>query len=173
MIKIPDEILQELANNLSLLRSRDPERRVLVNRTAFMFSCSCETVYRQLARLRRPRRCTRSDQGHPRSVTEADFKHWVEIVAALKFATRNQKGRHLSTDRAIELAEEGVYIDGRFEQIPKGALRRSNCDRWMRQLGISVRNSLRQSPAIRFEASQSNECWQFDISVSDLHYLAE
>jgi hypothetical protein len=43
----------------------------------------------------------------------------------------------------------------------------------MRQLGISVRNSLRQSPAIRFEASQSNECWQFDISVSDLHYLAE
>ena len=173
MLKIPDEILQELANNLARLKPRDPGRRGLVERTAFLFNCSIKTVHRQLARLRGPRSCTRSDQGHPRSVPEADLVRWVEIVAAVKIASRNRKGRHLSTERAIELAEEGVYLDGRFEQVPKGTLRRASCDRWMQKLGISIGNSLRQTPAIRFEARQSNECWQFDISVSDLHYLAE
>jgi hypothetical protein len=173
MIKIPEEILLELADNLSRLRARDAERRRLVKRTAAIFGCSCETVYRQIARQRGPRRCTRSDQGQPRQATEPDFRRWVEIVAAVKLATRNKKGRHLSTSRAIELAEEGVYLEGRFEQIPKGGLRRSNCDRWMHRLGISIRHSLRQTPAIRFEARESNECWQFDVSVSDAHYLAE
>lgn len=173
MIKIPDEILLELAGNLSKFRAREEERRRLVERTATMFGCSVETVYRQLARLRSPRRCTRSDQGRPRNAAESDFRRWVEIVAAVKLATRNKKGRHLSTGKAIELAEEGVYIEGRFEQIPKGKLLRSNCDRWMGRLGISIRHSLRQTPAIRFEARESNECWQFDISVSDAHYLAE
>jgi hypothetical protein len=173
MIRIPDEVLQDLANNLSRLGARDSERRRLVENTAFMFRCSCETVYRQLARLRSPRSCTRRDQGHPRSAAEADLKRWVEIVAAIKLATRNRKRRHISTARAIELAEEGVFIDGCFEQIPKGVLRRSNCDRWMRQLGITIRHSLRQTPAFRFEARESNECWQFDISISDAYYLAE
>ncbi len=165
--------LLELAGNLSKFRAREEERRRLVERTATMFGCSVETVYRQLARLRSPRRCTRSDQGRPRNAAESDFRRWVEIVAAVKLATRNKKGRHLSTGKAIELAEEGVYIEGRFEQIPKGKLLRSNCDRWMGRLGISIRHSLRQTPAIRFEARESNECWQFDISVSDAHYLAE
>jgi hypothetical protein len=173
MIKIPDEILLELADNLSKLRTRDAERRSLVMRTAAVFGCSCETVYRQLARLQGPRRCTRSDQGQPRQSTEPDFRRWVEIVAAVKLATRNKKGLHLSTSRAIELAEEGVYFEGRYEQIPKGRLQRSNCDRWMHRLGVSIRHSLRQTPAIRFEARESNECWQFDMSVSDAHYLAD
>jgi hypothetical protein len=173
MIKIPDEILLELADNLSKLSPRDAQRCKLVERTAAMFGCSCETVYRQLAHLRGPRRCTRSDQGRPRGAMEADYKRWVEVVAAVKLATRNKKGRHLSTSKAIELAEEGVYLEGRFEQIPKGKLQRSNCDRWMQRLGISIHYSLRQTPAIRFEARESNECWQFDISVSDAHYLAE
>src|SRR5262245_60646686 len=152
MSKIPDEVLQELATNLSRLRPKDPERRKLVERTASIFNCSTKTVHRQLARLRGPRKYTRSDHLSPRGRTEADFKHWVELIAAVKLATRNQKGRHLSTARAIEMVEEGVYIDDRFEQVPKGALRRSNCDRWMRQLGITVRNSLRPIPAVRFEA---------------------
>ncbi len=43
----------------------------------------------------------------------------------------------------------------------------------MRQLGFTIRHSLREIPAVRFEARGSNECWQFDISVSDAHYLAE
>ncbi len=110
MSKIPDEILLELADNLSKLRPKDAQRRRLVKRTAAMFGCSCETVYRQIARLRGPR---------------------------------------------------------------QGILHRANCDRWMQRLGISIRQSLRQTPAVRFEAQQSNECWQFDISVSDAHYLAE
>jgi hypothetical protein len=173
MAKIPNEVLQELRNNLSRLRSRDPERRSLIKRTACLFNCSGASIYRQLAQLQRPKKCTRKDQGHARYPSEADFKRWVEIVAAIKLATLNQKGRHLSTKRAIELAEEGFYLEGRFEQIPKNALSRTSCDRWMRLLGINIRSSLRPAPCIRFEAKESNECWQFDISISDSYYLAE
>jgi hypothetical protein len=172
MIKIPDEILLELAEQLARLKPRDTERRRLIERTAHLLACSPKTVYRQVAKFHGPKRCTRADKGLPRRRPEADFKRWVEIVAAIKLATRNKQGRHLSTSRAIELAEEGVYLEGRFEQIPRGVFRRTCCDEWMRRLGISVRNSLRQTPAIRFEATHSNECWQFDISVSDAHYLA-
>lgn len=173
MAFIPTEVLHELGLNLSQLSSRDPERRRLVEQTATLFRCSQKTIYRQLAKLQILHACSRKDQGRPRHTIEADYKHWVEIVAALKLATRNQKGRHLSTAAAISLAEEGVSLDGRFEQIPKGVLTRSSCDRWMRQLGINIKSSIRQTPSIRFEAQASNECWQFDISVSDAHHLAE
>lgn len=48
------------------------------------------------------------------------FRRWIEMVAAIKLATLNRKGRHLSTAKAIALAEDGVYLEGRFEHIPKG-----------------------------------------------------
>jgi hypothetical protein len=95
------------------------------------------------------------------------------MVAAIKLATLNRKGRHLSTAKAIALAEEGVYLEGRFEHIPKGVLTRSCCDRWMATLGITLRQHSRPEPCVRFEAHESNACWQFDVSVSDAHYLAE
>ena len=38
MLKIPDEILQELANNLARLKPRDAQRRALVERTAVLFN---------------------------------------------------------------------------------------------------------------------------------------
>src|ERR671915_82086 len=103
-------------DSLTRLAPRDPERCKLIERTALTFNRSQKTVYRQLAQLRGPRRCTRKDQGHPRHPVEVEFKRWVELVAAIKLATRNRKGRHLSTARAIELAEEGFYLEGRFEQ---------------------------------------------------------
>jgi hypothetical protein len=173
MPKIPNEVLQELRNNLSRLDPRSNERRKLVERTAFLFNCTEQTVYSQLRQLQTPKSYTRKDHGHTRYSVETDFKRWVEIVAAIKLATLNQKGRHLSTHKAIELAEEGFYLDGRFEQIPKGILSRPNCDRWMRMLGINTRSSLQPASCIRFEAKESNECWQFDVSISDAYYLAE
>jgi hypothetical protein len=95
------------------------------------------------------------------------------MVAAIQLATLNRKGQHLSTVKAIALAEEGVYLQGRFEQIPKGVLKRSRCDRWMATLGITLRQRSRPEPCVRFEAHESYVCWPFDVSVSDAHYLAE
>ncbi len=51
------------------------------------------------------------------------------MVAAIKLAPLNRKGPHLSTAKAIALAEEGVYLEGRFEHLPQGVLKRSRCDR--------------------------------------------
>jgi hypothetical protein len=31
----------------------------------------------------------------------------------------------------------------------------------------------RQPPAVRFQAEQSNQCWQFDLSPSDLKHIAK
>lgn len=173
MAKIPNEVLQDLRDNLSRLSARDAERHKLIARTAFMFNCCEQTVYRQLARLDKLHKAVRRDHGHARYGVEADFKHWVEIVAALKLASLNKKGKHLSTAKALLLAEEGVYLEAKFEQIPPGVLSRSSCDRWMRNGGINIHSSLRQAACIRFEAQESNECWQFDISISDAYYLGE
>src|SRR6266511_1714145 len=151
MIKIPDEILLELAEQLARLKPRDTERRRLIERTAHLLACSPKTVYRQVAKFHGPKRCTRADKGLPRRRPEADFKRWVEIVAAIKLATRNKQGRHLSTSRAIELAEEGVYLEGRFEQIPRGVFRRTCCDEWMRRLGMGI-----ISPGRRFCRRRDN-----------------
>jgi hypothetical protein len=173
MPTIPGEVLEELRSNLAHLCLRDPERRTLVARTAFLFHRSEKTVYRQLAQLPGPKRCTRKDQGHARYPVESEFRRWIEMVAAIKLATLNRKGRHLSTAKAIALAEDGVYLEGRFEHIPKGALTRACCDRWMATLGITLRQRSRPEPCVRFEAQESHACWQFDVSISDAHYLAE
>lgn len=173
MAKIPDEVLQELYNNLTKLGSKDPIRHQLVQRTAKAFNCCEQTVYFQLKKWPLPKRANRKDKGHCRYEVELEFRQWIEIVAALKLASLNKKGRHLSTTRAIELAEAGVYIDGKLKQIPKGVLNRVTADRWMQQLGINIVGSMKQSACVRFQAQQSNECWQFDISISDAYYLAQ
>jgi hypothetical protein len=74
MPTIPGEVLEELRSNLAHLRRRDPERRKLVARTAFLFHRSEKTVYRQLAQLPAPKRCTRKDQGHTRYPVESEFR---------------------------------------------------------------------------------------------------
>jgi hypothetical protein len=169
MPTIPGEVLEELRSNLAQLRRRDPERRTLVARTAFLFHRSEKTVSRQLAQLAGPKRFTRKDQGHARYPVESEFRRWIEMVAAIKLATLNRKGRHLSTAKAIALAEDGVYLEGRFEHIPNGVLTRSCCDRWLATLGITLRQRSRPEPCVRFEAHESHACWPFDMSVSDAH----
>jgi hypothetical protein len=83
MPTIPGEVLEELRSNLAQLRLRDPERRTLVARTAFLFHRSEKTVYRQLAQVAGPKRCTRKDQGHARYPVESEFRRWIEMVAAI------------------------------------------------------------------------------------------
>jgi hypothetical protein len=101
--------LSRQAGHAQLCR-RDPERRTVVARTACLFHRSEKTVSRQLAQLAGPKRCTRKDQGHARYPVERECRRWIEMVAAIKLTTLNRQGRHLSTAKAIALAEDGVYL---------------------------------------------------------------
>jgi hypothetical protein len=95
----------------------------------FRFGRSEKTVCRQLVQVAEPKRCTRKAEGPARSPVEREFRRWSEMVAALKLATLHRQGRHLSTAKAITLAEDGVDLEGRYEHIPTGVRTGSCCDR--------------------------------------------
>ena len=93
-------------------------------------------------------------------------------MAALKVRTTNGQGRKLSTSRAIEILEDyGVHTPDGLVRAPKGLLKRATVDRWLQTWGYDHRRMVRAPAAVRFEARRSNECWQFDISPSDLKRL--
>lgn len=100
------------------------------------------------------------------------MERYCELVAALKFRTTNKKGRHLSTRRAIELLEDyGVDTEQGHFQAPKGVLTRSTVNRWLSGWHLDQPRLHRPPPAVRFQAEHSNECWQFDMSPSDLKHI--
>jgi hypothetical protein len=107
-------------------------------------------------------------------VSEGDLEKYCEIIAALKMRTSNKKGRHLSTNRAIELLEDhGVQTPDGHLQAPKGLLKPPTVNRWLRAWGYDQPRMTRATPAVRFEARHSNACWQFDMSPSDLKHIKQ
>ncbi len=173
-IRIPAETLLALKTRLAGLPPRSATRREEVGRTAAFFSVSPSTIYRSLKSLHQPKGLKRADRGKPRGIPERDLVMYCEIIAALKIRTSNRKGRHLSTNRAIELLEEhGVRTpDGHVQPSP-GLLKRSTVNRWLKDWGFDHPRMTRATPVTRFEAQQSNACWQFDISPSDLKHIAQ
>ena len=169
---IPMETVIGLHRRLAALPRRDPGRRAEVSRIAELFGVSASTVYRALASVHRPKDLRRADRGRPRATDAAQMNRYCTIVAALKVRTTNGQGRKLSTARAIELLEDyGVQTPEGLVQAPKGLLKRPTIDRWLQAWGYDHRRMLRAPAAVRFEARRSNECWQFDISPSDLKRL--
>lgn len=172
--RIPSETLLALRTRLAGLPPRSAARREEVGRIASLFGVSASTIYRALKALHRPKGLRRADRGKPRCISEHDMVRYCEIIAALKMRTRNKKGRHLSTNRAIELLEEhGVATPEGHVQPPKGALKPPTVNRWLRTWGFDQPRMTRATPATRFEARYSNACWQFDISPSDLKHIAQ
>ena len=170
---IPAEILIGLRKRLQSLPPRSAVRREAVESTARLFDVSASTVYRALQALHRPKSLRRADHGRARSMSDEDLNRYCEIVAALKLRTSNRKGRRLSTNRAIELLEDhGVETPDGLVRVPKGLLKRSTLNRWMARLELDHARIIRPSAAVRFEARHSNECWQFDMSPSDLKRIA-
>ena len=170
---IPMETVMGLHRRLAALPKRDPGRRAEVSRIAELFGVSASTVYRALASVHRPKDLRRADRGRPRTTDAAQMNRYCTIVAALKVRTTNGQGRRLSTARAIELLEDyGVQTPEGLVQAPKGLLKRPTVDRWLQAWGYDHRRMLRAPAAVRFEARRSNECWQFDISPSDLKRVA-
>jgi len=172
-VRIPTETLLALRTRLARLPARSAVRREDVGRTAELFGVSPSTVYRSLKALHQPKGLKRADRGKPRSIPERDLARYCEIIAALKIRTSNRKGRHLSTGRSIELLEEhGVQTPGGHVRPPPGLLKRSTVNRWLKDWGFDHPRMTRAAPATRFEARHSNDCWQFDISPSDLKHVS-
>lgn len=169
---IPSDSLMQLRQRLDRLPRKSPERAAQVIAVATLYGVSATTVYRELNRVRKPHAAHRADHGKPRVLDQPALERYCELIAALKLRTTNKQGRHLSTQRALELLEEyGVETDLGLVQAPKGLLRRPTVNRYLSLWKLDQSRLLREPPATRFQAEHSNDCWQFDLSPSDLKHI--
>ena len=123
---------------------------------------------------KKPKLIKRSDAGKPRAIPEGKMLQYCEIIAALKIRTTNKQGRHISTVTALDVLEStGVESEYGFIKLPKGLLNKPTVNRYLSLYGLDKSNLIKNTPAVRFQAEHSNECWQFDLSPSDLKSVDE
>lgn len=167
--QIPADALLQLRQRLDRLPRKSPERVAQVLAVAELYGLSTSSVYRALKNFLKPRTTHRVDYGKPRVLPKAELERYCEIVAALKLRTTNKQGRHLSTQRAIGLLEDyGVETEQGMVRVAKGILTRSTVNEYLTRWHLDQTRLRRQPPAVRFQAERSNDCWQFDMSPSDL-----
>lgn len=170
--RIPTEALIDLQQRLGQLPARCSERRQIIQEVAHLYGVSEHTIYRALRERNQLHSTKRADSGQPRVIHRRELERYCEVIAALKIRTTNRKGRHLSTNQAIRLLEEhGIDTTEGHLQAPEGLLKRATINRYLKQWGYDHHTLLRQPPAVRFEATESNQCWHFDLSPSDLKHL--
>ncbi|WP_217997736.1 MULTISPECIES: DDE-type integrase/transposase/recombinase [Pseudomonas syringae group] len=169
---MPDDSLTQLRQRLDRLPKKSPERAAQVATIAELYGVSPSTVYRALNLIHKPHAAHRADHGKPRVLQQAELERYCELIAALKLRTTNKQGRHLSTGRAIELLEDyGVETAQGLVKAPKGVLSRPTINRYLSLWRLDQSRLLRQPPAVRFQAEHSNDCWQFDLSPSELKHI--
>jgi len=170
--QIPSEAIINLRRRLEVLPRRCRERRLTVEEMAATYGVSVDTLYRALRERARPSSAHRLDKGQPRKLPRSEMERYCEIIAACKIRTCNQKGRHISTVRAIELLEEyGMETPDGLVKPPKGLLTRPTVNRYLKAWGYDHDSMTRQPAAVRFQAENSNDCWHFDLSPSDLKHI--
>ena len=170
--QIPADSLLQLRQRLDRLPRKSSERTVQVQAIAELYGVSASSVYRALKDFLKPRAAHRSDRGTPRLMPKSKLEQYCELVAALKLRSTNKAGRHLSTKRAIELLEEyGVETVHGLVRAPQGVLTRSTVNEYLTRWHLDQARLRRQPPAVRFQAEHSNDCWQFDMSPSDLKHI--
>lgn len=69
------------------------------------------------------------------------------------------------------LEEHGVETAQGLIKSPKGLLSKQTVNRWLSRWRLDQPRLLREPPAVRFQAESSNDCWQFDMSPSDLKHI--
>ncbi|WP_219997564.1 IS481 family transposase [Nitrosomonas eutropha] len=169
---MPVDSLLQLRQRLDRLPRKSPERATQIAAVAGLYGISATTVYRALHVFQKPRAAHRADHGKPRLLPQPELERYCELIAALKLRTTNKQGRHLSTGRAIELMEDcGVETAQGLVKVPKGLLRRPTINRYLSVLRLDRPHLLREPTAVRFQAEHSNDCWQFDMSPSDLKHI--
>jgi hypothetical protein len=172
--QIAASALISLRQRLDLLPARCAERKLLITETANLYGVSTDTLYRLLREQSRPKSLRRADRGQPRKLSQSEMESYCEIVAAFKIRTSNNKGRHISTTRAIELLEKyGVETPDGLVQPEPGLLTKTTVNRYLQKWGYDQERMTRQPPAVRFQADDSNDCWHFDLSPSDLKHIAQ
>jgi hypothetical protein len=167
--QIPAEALLELRRRLQNFPPRSAERRSQLQQFGDLYGVSESTVYRALRTYARPKALRRADCGSPRIIPKRQMVHFCEVIAALQVRTANKKGRHLSTAESIRLLEEhGVETPVGLVRADQGLLKTPTVNRYLNQWGYNRRALCRPPPAVHFQARHSSECWQFDLSPSDL-----
>jgi transposase InsO family protein len=171
--KIPDEQLICLWNSLNKFPKRDYQRKVLIEEYASYYDISVSSVYRQLSKYKYVDK-VRSDSGSTRSIHKTNLIRYCKIISALKLKTSNQRN-NISTRKCIHILEtEGVSLDDEHIKVPKGLLKRSTVDKYLKKFELDYSTIRNVQPVVsRFEATYSNECWQFDFSVSNLKRINE
>ena len=170
--RIPLDSLLALRQRLDQLPKKSPQRAAQVAAVAELYGISSASVYRLLRELHKPKPAHRADLGYPRVLPKPEMERYCELVAALKLRTTNKQGRHLSTARAIELLEQyGVETPLGLARAPKGVLGKTTVNGYLSRWGLDQPRLTRQPAAVRFQAEQSNDCWQFDLSPSDLKHV--
>jgi hypothetical protein len=167
--RIPFEVLMVLQNQLDALSPRNTQRQQLIKQTCESFGISPSTLRRQLRKHQLPYLAFRSDYNKPRTLTEEDMRRYCELIAALKLRTTNKKGRRLSTKACIELLEKhGIETTEGLVKVEPGLLKLSTISRYLTQWGYDNHTLTIEPPWTPFQATHSNECWQFDFSPSDM-----
>lgn len=171
---VPAEALANLRVRLAELSPRSQERQILIDKVADLYGVSRATVYRSLNDQPRPKSARRADYGQSRKVSNEDLDKYCKLIAALKVRTENKKRHHISTATAIEILELGVDAPPYgYVQAPAGILDKSLVNRHMRARGYDREHLQRERPCVRFQAERSNDCWQFDMSPSDMKEVEE
>jgi hypothetical protein len=79
-------------------------------------------------------------EGLPRVLPRAGLERYCELIAALKLRTTNKQGRHLSTQRTIELLEQyGVETPQGLIRAPQGVLHKTTVNVYLRHALIGFR----------------------------------
>lgn len=172
--RIPEERLIELQEKLCLIGERSLEKKRVIEDFADFYGVSKNTVYRCLRQLKYPRELRRCDRGIPRKIKPGELEMYCQMIAAIKIKSNNKKNHHLSTFEAIRLIENyGIHGPKGFIKAPAGILKRSTVDRYLKLWGYDMDSLFVEETVRRFEAKHSNECWQFDLSQSDLKDIPE
>ncbi len=171
---IPAARLDELDRRLLGLPRRSAERRQIIHEMATFYGVSETSLYRALRSHLQPKPVRRSDHGSPRVLSRETMERYCELIAAVKVRTCNRKGRCLSTGETIRLLEEfGIETPEGLVKVEPGLLKPSTVNRYLLQWNYDHQSWTCQPAAVRFQAEHSNECWQFDLSPSDLKQIKE
>jgi hypothetical protein len=149
-------------------------RRELVHEVATRYQLSDSTVYRQLKKLmlHPNERAVRKDKGSPKIITNPELYHYCQLIAAMKVRSMNGNKHLLSTEQCIKFLEEyGVVVKEQTIIVRKGLLKVPTVNRYLNQYFISPDHILSEPTVNHFEAAHSNQCWQLDITPSELHRL--
>lgn len=175
MKRIPLEVLLRLDEKITNLPHNGKLRHSYVQEVAACYQVSQSTVYRQLQQLNmHPKeRKTRKDRGCPKIIDEAALFHYCQLVAAMKIRSMNSKRHMLSTESCIRFLEnDGVIVRERLIKAPQGLLKVSTVNRYLNDYWISPDDVLAEPTVNHFEGAYSNQCWQLDITPSELYRLA-